>query len=414
MPPQLASDLLTLHPAATPRAGKPVWANLSARETPAAASDALRGPGLYALFLDGMLFYIGLHVGNQAAPDCSVMVRWHKHVVGHTLRSSHISFSARGLRETFDHLPDDPVAEALAACLPGGRAQDLSPPFRHPLVDGSHCTPQKAVFAARHWDVFGPGKEATMLDRIQCLFVGVPAGWNDRLAGAVGTERGRWARERWLRPVERHLIETLRPFCNSDIDVGTAFDDIAPDRVEADMIAGLATNAQPFDRRIFEEEVLKPRLASRKRLAAHGIGEGAVPLDPELVEAAIDDGISEEELALRRTWTPDQMRYADALRDLLSAGFELYATGTPDLRVTQAGERRPLLLLATAHAQLRCSTRLDAETCRLLGFGDARPVLNNTMGATFLIDPAVDPASALLPLIGASLVWRLGGRPSGA
>ena len=140
----------------------------------------------------------------------------------------------------------------------------------------------------------------TMLDRIQCLFVGVPAGWNDRLAGAVGTERGRWARERWLRPVERHLIETLRPFCNSDIDVGTAFDDIAPDRVEADMIAGLAANAQPFDRRIFEEEVLKPRLASRKRLAAHGIGEGAVPLDPELVEAAIDDGISEEELALRQ------------------------------------------------------------------------------------------------------------------
>lgn len=414
MPLYPASELLTLHPAKTVPPGKPDWANLVARETAAAASDALCGPGLYALFLDGALFYIGLHVGNQAATDCSVMVRWHKHVVGHTLRSSHTSFSGRGLRETFDHLPDDPIAEALAACLPEGRAQDLSPPFRHPLVDGSHCTPQKAVFAARHWDVFGPGNEQAMLDRIQCLFVAVPAGWNDRLDGAVGKERGRWARSRWLRPVERDLIETFAPPCNSEIDPGTAPARVTPAEVEAAMIAGLTRNAQSFDRRIFDDEILNPRLASRKRLEAHGIEPGAPPLDAELIEEAIEDGISEEELTLRNRWTPDQARYADALRDMLSPAFELYATGIPDLRVTRAGERRPLLLLATAHKQFRCSTRLDADTCRMLGFADAKPVLNNTMGATFLLDPAVEQAGDLLPLIGAALVRRLGGRPSGA
>ncbi len=410
MPAQIASELLTLHPAAVPQ-GKPVWANLVAKPTARAADAALCGPGLYALFLDGVLFYIGLHVGDQAAPDHSVMVRWHKHVVGQTLRSTQTSFARKGLRDMLDRLPHDPIADALAACLPNGRAQDLSPPFRHPLMKGSHCTLQKAAFAARYWDVFGPGNEATMLDRIQCLFVGVPAGWNDRLEGAIGKERGRWVRERWLRPVEMDLIDAFAPTCNSDVEVGTASNPVTPAEVEAAMIAGLAENAQPFDRRIFEDEILKPRLASRRRLEAYGIEPGAEPLDPELAEAAIEDGISEEELALRSKWTPDQARYADALRDLLPSAFELYATGTPDLRVSRSGERRPLLLLATAHGQLRCSTRLDVDTCRLLGFADAAPVLNNTMGATFLIDPAVDAPGALLPLIGASLLWRLGGRP---
>lgn len=411
MPLHTASDLLTVEEGTAPT-GKPAWANLAARPTPKAAGDALCGPGLYALFLDGVLFYIGLHVGEQAASTHSVLVRWHKHVVGHTLRSAHTSFSPKGLRATFDHLPDHPVADALAACLPAGRAQDLSPPFQHPLTQGSHCTPQKAVFAAKHWDIFGPGNEATMLDRVQCLFVGVPAGWNDRLTGAEGKERGRWARAKWVRPVERDLIERFRPVCNSEIDPGTAHDHVTPAEVEAAMIAGLSEKAQPFDRKIFEDEILKPRLVSRKQLDAYGIEPGTAPVDPELVEEAIEDGISEEELRLRALWTADQARYVDALRDMLPAAFELYATGTPDVRVTLAGERRPLLLLATARGQLRCSTRLDAETCRLLAFADAVPVLNNMMGATFLIDPAVDAPGALLPLIGASLLWRLGGRPA--
>lgn len=410
MPTQIAADLLTLRSATAPK-GKPDWANQVADPTPAAQADALCGPGLYALLLDGALFYIGLHVGRQAEPGYSVMQRWHKHVVGQTLRSPRISFARTALRRLFDLLPDHPVTDALAACLPDGRAQDLSRPVDHPLLKGSHCTLQKALFAARHWDVFGPGGEATMLDRIACLFVPVPAGWNERLAGATGNARGDWVREQWLRPVETDLVHRFRPACNAQTAIGAARDDVGPAEVEAAMTAGLAGALTPFDNAAYAALLKQEEEVPTAVIDAYDLAGGDEPLDPEVEENALEEGASRQMLGFRTALTPDQARYVAALADIVPAAFDLYPTGTPDLRITRAGERRPLLLLATADGRFLCSTRPDVDTCEKLGFAGAETVENNTMEARFYIDPAVDAPGALLPLIGASLLWRLGGRP---
>ena len=108
MPIYRASQLMKLR-TVTPPDGKPDWANQIADVTVDRIPDDLCGPGLYALFLDGALFYIGLHVGEQAGADYSVLHRWVLHVVGQTMRSPRISFSRASLRRLLDAQAGDPV-----------------------------------------------------------------------------------------------------------------------------------------------------------------------------------------------------------------------------------------------------------------------------------------------------------------
>ncbi len=400
MPTYSAANLLTLRTVAPP-AEKPAWANQIADVIVDPVPADLCGPGLYALFLDGTLFYIGLHVGGEAEPGYHVLHRWVLHVVGQTLRSPRISFSRGPLQRLLKGLPAGPMTDAIAACLPGGRDADIAALTKHPLIAGSHCTTQKAAFAARHWDVFGPGNEAAMLDRITCLFQPVAADWGTRLEGAVARERGDWVRERWLRGAETALITRFRPVCNAASPLRTDDDGADLAQVEAAMATALPAVLPAFDRATYEAHVARRRPAPAAVVAAY-VGSPGDPLDPEVVAFAEEEGLGQGELAFRRKLTERGNVLIDALRDACPASCEMYFTEIPDLRIRVKGERGPLLKLSAARGRLRCFTRSGVGTCRRLG-DDAETVQGSGMRASFYIDPAEAVVGDLLLLIGAAV-----------
>lgn len=401
MPTYSAAQLMKLR-TVTPPAIKPALANQIADVIVDPIPPDLCGPGLYALFLDDNLFYIGLHVGEEAEPGYHVLHRWVLHVVGQTLRSPRISFSRRPLQRLFNVAPAGSLIDELAACLPGGRSCDIAALTAHPLVAGSHCTAQKAAFAALHWDVFGPGNEAAMLDRITCLFQPVSGDWEARLANAVGRERGAWVRERWLRDAETKLVLHFRPICNAAIPLGTHDSGFGVGEVEAAIAAALPVDLPAFDRATYDAHVARRRAAPAAVVAAY-VGGSDEPLDEATVALAEDEGLGTGELQFRRKLTESGRTYVDDLRDASPASCEVYFTEKPDLRLRLSGERSPLLTLSTANGRLRCFTQVDAETCRRLGH-DAQPIGGDGMQASFYIDPTEELPGSLLLLAGAALL----------
>lgn len=391
-----ADRLMTLRTVGAP-AGKPEWANLVADAQRAAAPAELCGPGLYALFLDGSLFYIGLHVGDQAGADYSVLHRWVLHVVGQTMRSRETSFSRRSLRRLLDTQSGDPVSEGLSACLPEGRGTDLMSLPDHPLLKGAHCTAQKAVFAARHWDVFAPGNEDAMLSRITCLFQPVAAEWAGRLDGAKGRERGAWVREVWLRPAETELVNRFRPICNAATAIGTQRDGVGLDEVAAAMAAALPQVLPAFDRADDAAPVNAHRPAPASVVEAYA--DRAEPSDSAAAVQADEEGLSIAEQTFRRPLSDAGDRFVDTLRDTAPCDIELYFTDTPDLRLRVADTRQPLVKFSTSHGLLRCSTRAAPEVCQRLGFEDVTVRESDPMRTHFLFDPATTSPRAIFDLI---------------
>lgn len=399
MPFYTADTLMTLRKVAAP-AGKPDWANLVADSLDQDPAPELCGPGLYALFLDGSLFYIGLHVGEQAEADYSVLHRWVLHVVGQTLRSRETSFSRTSLRRLFDTQAGDPVSEGLAACFPDGRNTDLMAFAAHPLLKGAHCTAQKAAFAARHWDVFAPGNEDAMLSRITCLFQPVAADWAGRLGGAEARERGAWAREAWLRPAETELVHRFRPICNAAIPIGTQRDGVGVDEVAAAMAAELPQVLPAFDRTAYAARVTARRAAPASVVEAYG--DRREPSDTDTAALADEEGLSIGEQEFRRLSSDAGNRFIDTLRDTAQGDIELYFTDIPDLRLRIAGTRRPLVKISTTRGLLRCSTRVAPEVCLRLGFEDVSVRESDPMRTHFLFDPATTPPDAIFDLVEAN------------
>lgn len=400
MPLYTADTLMTLRKVAAP-ASKPDWANLVADVLDQDAAPELCGPGLYALFLDGALFYIGLHVGEQAEAEYSVLHRWVLHVVGQTLRSHRTSFSRTSLRRLFDAQAGDPVSEGLAACLAEGRDTDLQTLDGHPLLKGAHCTAQKAVFATRHWDVFAPGNEDAMLSRITCLFQPVAADWAERLDGAEERERGAWAREAWLRPAETELVDRFRPICNAAIPIGTQRDGVGVDEVAATMAAALPQVLPAFDRTAYAARVTARRAAPASVIEAYA--DRREPSDSDTAALADEEGLSMSEQEFRRKSSEVGTLFLDRLRDECPPSIEPYFTEVPDLRLRIAGERKPRVILTTARGQFRCWTRVSVEACQKLGFADATIAGHDPLPVGFYIDPATTAPGAILALVGASL-----------
>lgn len=401
MPLYTADQLMTLRTVATP-AGKPDWANLVADVDHGPTPPELCGPGLYALFLNDALFYIGLHVGEHAEAEYSVLHRWMRHVVGQTMRSRETSFSRTSLRRLFDTQAGDPVSEGLAACLAEGRDTDLMALAGHPLLKGAHCTAQKAVFAARHWDVFAPGNEDTMLSRITCLFQPVAADWAERLGGAEERERGAWAREAWLRPAETELVNRFRPICNAAIPIGDHRDGVGVDEVATAMAAELPQVLPAFDRTAYAARVTARRAAPASVVEAYG-DDARTAIDPEIADIAEEEGLSMGEQEFRRKSSEVGTLFLDQLRDQCPPSIEPYFTEVPDLRLRITGERKPRVILTTARGQFRCWTRMSVEVCQKLGFADATIAGHDPLPVGFYIDPATTAPGAILALVGASL-----------
>ena len=216
-----------------PEPGMPCWANLRAIDHPdcTVARADLLGPGIYALFLDGECFYIGLH----APASKPVTVRWHKHIVAHTLRASHMFMGRSALLHSLT-LPG-PVGAGLCECLSHATANQfrtlnsnhkpLSGAWRRamrtlilvgptgvcaPLITRRYNTTfNKARFAEAHWGLLGPGNEKTMLCHITCGYERLLTE-TDAVAQEVKYDR--------LKKREDDLIDRFKPICNRETKVG--------------------------------------------------------------------------------------------------------------------------------------------------------------------------------------------------
>jgi hypothetical protein len=375
------------------RSGKPNWMNLRAHQKERHGHHIeLRGPGIYGLFLDGNLFYVGLYKGLNVEPfGGSVIDRWKMHVTYHTLRAPEITFAPGQLNKILE-LSGAPT-EGIADCLPAGRSTDCTrlSPLDHPLValHGASCTYSKVRFATRHWDTLGSIKGSDLLDRISLFYQRIPDEQNVLLAGATARQQGDWVKEQWLRPVETELIREFLPICNqrrADERLGVRVEDL-----EAAVDRLLARPLEPFARNAAVQD--DPTDVS----APSSVAE---PCDEESVEV---DNMSIGEAGFRRRLSASGHVFVDAFLVGGAPGFQPYFTDNQDLRLRIGTLRSPLLTLSPAHGQLRCQTRASVEACQAIGFL-AEPSSPGTgpMKASFYFDPGMTRPEALFAVAGAA------------
>lgn len=211
-----ASDVLALGDHV--KDGHPSFANLRAtrlekwRKLP-----DLAGPGIYGLFCKGILYYVGIYTGSKKTTFTgSALDRWDMHLTFFSLRSPEVSFVPRNMKKILG-LPGAPSDEY--ARLLGGRDLDLDRiasaevPFVVPKY--ASCTFSKALFATNNWDVFGPGREQTMMKDVTFMYARILPEVEPLLGSADAYARYWWAKYEWIQARETRLVKELKPICNS-------------------------------------------------------------------------------------------------------------------------------------------------------------------------------------------------------
>ncbi|MGA1799391.1 hypothetical protein VH567_11500 [Sphingomonas sp. 4RDLI-65] len=388
-----AEDLFALRET-IPVAGKPAWMNLRAVVRPEwrGEPEALTGPGVYGVFLDGSLFYIGLYAGKADRPfGGSVLERWRKHATYHILRAPEIVF-ARGQLDRIIAELDGPAID-LAACA----AQVGDDDGGGPLVErhGGSCTFNKARFAARHWDSLKPGNDDDLLRRISFVYHQLPRGWDLRREQIEGEVASRWVKRHWLRTAEKTLIEHFRPICNGETIAGTERDGIGVDEVEHMM-------ATVFD------TVVETHPLPADRGGSDGFGGAGI------AEQSPDDSIQPEEngddtSAGERSFRSRLSSEGAALIEDLSArcprGMTIDFTDVPDLRIYASQPRRRVLMTVRARADglMTCHALASVAACRAIGFDAQEERGSGPMTAGFTLDPAVHDLTELVAVAGAAM-----------
>jgi hypothetical protein len=379
-----ASDLFNLLET-LPVAGKPTWMNLRAIVRPEwrGEPEALTGPGVYGVFLDGNLFYIGLYAGKADRPfGGSVLERWRKHATYHILRAPEVVFAKSQLDRIVKELTGPAVD--IASCV--ALEMDAT---RSPLTEkhGSSCTFNKARFAAQRWQTLRPGNEDTLLTRISFVYQQLPRSWDLRREIVEAERASQWVKRQWIRPVEKALIEAFNPICNSETIPGTERDGIGPDEVER-MIAKL------FNR----DGKTGPAVE-----AFSDAVEGAnVSTDPSTDEAEGDATFGE--IKFRARLSPDGEALIENLSARCPGGMMVGFTDTPDLRLYVSQPRRRVLLTMSARADglINCRTLASVAACRVLGF-DAQEERDGPMKAGFTLNPTAVDLTDIVAIAGAAV-----------
>lgn len=385
-----ADDLFTLRET-IPVAGKPAWMNLRAVVRPEwrGEPEALTGPGVYGVFLDGSLFYIGLYAGKAGRPfGGSVLERWSKHATYHILRAPEVAFAQSQLDRIFGELTRPAVD--MAACVALKRSGAESP-----LVEkhGGSCTFNKARFAARHWETLGPGNEATLLARISFVYHRLPRSWDSRRETIEGEVASRWVKRQWLRPVEKALIRALRPICNAETTPGTEREGIGHDEVERMMAALFAGDGEtnPVSHDLGPDGGDDSTSLDTSPDEGEGEGEG-------------DDDATSGERDFRARLSGDGAALVEELSVRCPRSMTIAFTDTPDLRLYTSQPRRRVLLTMKARGDgmITCHTLASVAVCRALGF-DAREERGGSMRAGFALDPVAIDVTDLVAVGGAAV-----------
>ena len=158
---------------------------------------ALAGGGIYAIYYDGELLYIGIFTGDRGVPFASNVAaqRYWKHLEALTMRGYSVGFNPTNYDKSIQ-LPDGHLVSALRASTePRGRGAVRSYP----------C---KVEFAARRWNAMSKvEKDASVLGRFTFIYgrVGPDHFQSDVSYGEL---------KRYLEAIEAGLILDYRPICN--------------------------------------------------------------------------------------------------------------------------------------------------------------------------------------------------------
>ncbi|WP_332746238.1 hypothetical protein [Sphingomonas sp. ZB1N12] len=345
--------------------------------------EALTGPGIYGVFLDGSLFYIGLYAGKACRPfGGSVLERWSKHATYHILRAPEVVFAKSQLDRIIAELTG-PAAD-IAACV----AQETDA-AKSPLLEkhGGSCTFNKARFAARHWETLGPGKEETLLARISFVYHQLSRSWATRRETVDGEGGSRWVKRHWLRPAEKALIEAFNPICNGETTPGSERDGIGPDEVEKMMAALFGDDGDT--RHVSEND-------------GADLGNEGTSLDTST--AKDDDDATDGERKFRARLSTDGAALVEELSTRCPRSMTIGFTDTPDLRIyVNQPRRRVLLTMSTcADGQIACHTLASVAVCRALGF-DAKEERGGPMKAGFTLDSRAVDVTDLVAVGGAAV-----------
>ncbi len=373
-----------------PKKDRPAFMNLSAHRRPGRAIDmsSLQGAGIYGLFLDGALFYVGIYSGAKCDSNGgSVLTRWRLHLTYQTLRSPNVCFTKADIGRILQDAPNEPF-DGIAETL-GGRDADVGmlADDDHPLIEktGASCTYRKARFAARHWDLFGPGREDDMFARIEFIYARLDL---STLVQGAAMDRAyrQWIKYEWLERCERHLIQALKPICNKETIVGqeqqATLDDFTRELTEA------------------LKEPLPSYSGAAETQPAEPASIGSLPVADDVADPVEpDDASAPGEIAFRAKLDAPGEAFLDELDLICPAGIELDYVAIPEARLyREPGHALLIKIVANRHGTLRGYARTRAAVALALGFRD--PV-EKSGWVEFAIDPVIHQPTALIALAGA-------------
>jgi len=293
--------------------GNPAWADMKFPLL-ISGSENFKGPGVYALFFDDRLIYVGKFLGRKTNPFLGniARARWEKHIGSMTLRSRAISFSKTSLQRILDESEEMPVSAIRLA--------------DHPTLlrdRGTLSTFNRYRFACQHWDLFSQLNE-THLKRFQFMYVRLRP--IDAILGQ-GTDFIR----NLISKVENQLVLELKPYCNAVVADSSYPSPHTVASVRAKVESTLQAEIETISAAI--------PVASKKQAARSKIS--SIPSDQNLNDAQVNDGEprSAEEIFFERLESAPEAAYT-FIESLLAAfsenlSFEVHFTYTSvaDLRI---------------------------------------------------------------------------------
>lgn len=355
-----------------PVPGNPSWMNLSIKPVSSSHSPHLRGPGLYACFHDGRLFYVGKYRGRGANPFSGniASTRWDKHLGTFTMRGRKVSVS--------------PGNVAAACALEGlALATDLRKADGDTLARdrGMKTSLKRVRFAAHHWDSFAAFDNST-LDRFTYVYAQVdPAD-----AAGRSIEEIRAA----VSAAEKAVISAIHPFGNNETKTALPLADVGPDQVGPLLTASL------------EKHFSQPSVQNASAPGQANETSTSVSADDELTPKFLT------------ILSEDAEQLIEALQARIEADapeLEIYftETGGGDLRVrlnSPNASSRTLLTMQWKKSvrSLQCQTPLSHEQCVAVGFEPAlvRASSDSVMNSVIELGANDGQASLLFDLVRAT------------
>jgi hypothetical protein len=361
--------------------GNPVWANVDfcRRESD---PQKLRGPGIYAIFFDAKLIYVGKFLGHRTSPFSQNIsrARWDKHLGTMTLRGRHISWPGQTLDRIVRDFPDATPVQEMRAATRETLCRDR----------GMQSSYNRFRFGDAHWARFST-IDASVLGGFRFLYVQVQ---NTPLVSDLGIDGIRAA----VSEAENILVSRLRPQCNGSVPFGSGLDGHELEYV-AEQIAT-----------VLEAKLLIPPTDPFVPPCADDSGDASLCAgDPAIAVAGNARGCPAEELWYQQFPADGAARHAvDCIVRELGPTCEVHFTYTAgaDLRIraTRAdGRARNIFTMQyrTRTNDFCCRALAAPLVCQQAGFQAVETA--DPLPSKFILNPGLAQKESVLSVIGSAI-----------